>query len=279
MRQTGDTGEGSPVCHRRLRARPVTGLVFGLMAWLVPGLAGAASAPEAGAAPEHVVLLHGMARTDRSMAPLAERIARAGYRVFNVGYPGRELAPDELVAVLRSALAECCADADRLHFVTHSLGGILVRAHLAETPDPRVGRVVMMSPPNQGTDLVDLLGETWLFRKIMGPTATQMGTGPGSLPSRLPPADFELGIIAATGSINPFGSLLIRGEDDGIVPLCRMWLEGATDTLIVSNSHSLMMHSKDVARQVLAFLANGRFEHAEDAPPADLPRECGPADR
>jgi pimeloyl-ACP methyl ester carboxylesterase len=275
----GDSGESGPMRRRRIRARPGTGLMLGLMAWIAPGLAVTAGAPEAVTAPEHVVLLHGMARTDRSMAPLAERIARGGYRVFNVGYPGRELPPDELVAVLRGALDECCADADRLHFVTHSLGGILVRAHLAETPDPRVGRVVMMSPPNQGTDLVDLLGETWLFRTIMGPTAAQMGTGPGDLPSRLPPANFELGIIAATGSINPFGSLLIRGEDDGIVPLCRMWLEGATDTLIVSNSHSLMMHSKDVSRQVLAFLENGRFEHAEDAPPADLPRECEPADQ
>lgn len=240
--------------------------------------ADSAPATHAPSQADYVVLLHGMARTERSMAPMAERIAVEGYRVFNVGYPGRKLAPDDLVAVLRSSLEECCAEAERLHFVTHSLGGILVRAHLAGAPDPRVGRVVMMSPPNQGTDLVDLLGETWLFETLMGPTAMQMGTGPDSLPSRLPPADFELGIIAATGSIIPFGSMLIPGEDDGIVPLCRMWLDGAADTLIVPNSHSLMMHSEDVADQVVAFLANGRFEHAEGSPPPELPRDCGPED-
>ena len=260
----------------RFRAAVLAGLIACLWGWLDAGSAESADGTAGAATPDYVIVLHGMARTESSMAPLAERIAAAGYRVFNVGYPGRKLAPEELVAVLRSALEDCCADAERLHFVTHSLGGILVRAHLAETPDPRVGRVVMMSPPNQGTDIVDTLGDTWLFRTLMGPTAAQMGTGPESLPARLPPANFELGIIGATGSINPFGSLLIPGEDDGIVPLCRMWLEGATDTLVVSNSHSLMMHSKDVARQVLSFLATGRFDHADETSPPALPRECGP---
>jgi pimeloyl-ACP methyl ester carboxylesterase len=262
----------------RSRAAVWAGIVACLYCWPETGSVVPVVSAQGATAPEHVVVLHGMARTESSMTPLAERIAAAGYRVFNVGYPGRKMAPEELVAVLRSALAECCADAERLHFVTHSLGGILVRAYLAETPDPRVGRVVMMSPPNQGTDIVDILGDTWLFRTLMGPTAAQMGTGPDSLPARLPPADFELGIIGATGSINPFGSLLIPGEDDGIVPLCRMWLEGATDTLVVSNSHSLMMHSKDVARQVLTFLATGQFDHADDSPSPALPRECDPAE-
>ena len=65
--------------------------------------------------PDYVVLLHGMARTERSMEPLAERVAGEGYRVFNVGYPGRKLTPDELVTVLRTALDDCCTDAKRLH--------------------------------------------------------------------------------------------------------------------------------------------------------------------
>ncbi|UCC13741.1 MAG: alpha/beta fold hydrolase [Gammaproteobacteria bacterium] len=224
------------------------------------------------AEPEYVVVLHGLGRTARAMRPLAERIAQEGYRVFNVAYPSRDLAPAQLVKVVQQAIADCCMDARRLHFVTHSLGGILVRARLAVEPDPRVGRVVMLSPPNQGTELVDTLGKNWWFEAVMGPTAKELGTGPDSLPNRLPPPDVEVGIIAATGSINPLGSLLIPGEDDGIVALCRMWLEGA-QMIAVEDSHAMMMRSPDVARQVLLFIAEGRFDHAT-AEPVLEPPEC-----
>lgn len=209
--------------------------------------------------PAHVVVLHGLARTDRSMEPLAERIASAGYRVFNVNYPSRDLTPDELVSALGEAVEGCCAEASRIHFVTHSLGGILVRAYLARQPDPRVSRVVMLSPPNRGSELVDRFGDSWLFEAVMGPTATQLGTGADSFPNRLPPPAFELGVIAATGSINPIGSALIPGEDDGIVAMCSMWIEGVTDLVTVANSHALVMRAPEVADYVLGFLKNGYF--------------------
>ena len=118
----------------RPRAAAWAGMVACLCCWLETGSVASVVSARGAETPDHVVVLHGMARTESSMTPLAERIAAAGYRVFNVGYPGRKMAPEELVAVLRSALAECCADAERLHFVTHSLGGILVRA--SRTPVP-----------------------------------------------------------------------------------------------------------------------------------------------
>jgi pimeloyl-ACP methyl ester carboxylesterase len=247
--------------------------------WSVtPAVSGATSEP--GSVPateaEYVVVLHGLGRTERAMRPLAERIAQQGYRVFNVAYPSRNLAPEQLIEVIERAVADCCKDARRLHFVTHSLGGILVRARLAANPDPRVGRVVMLSPPNQGTELVDTLGANWLFEAVMGPTASELGTGPDSLPNRLPPPDVEVGIIAATGSINPLGSLLIPGEDDGIVALCRMWLEGA-EMIAVEDSHAMMMRSPEVARQVLLFISEGRFDHTAAEAVLDPP-ECADPD-
>jgi len=213
---------------------------------------------------EYVVVLHGLARSGRSMEPLAQRIAAAGYQVFNLNYPSRNLPPGGLVTVLREALKECCAGARGVNFVTHSLGGIVVRAYLAESDDPRVHRIVMLSPPNQGSELVDLLGDTWLFRTVMGPTAVQLGTGPESLPNRLPRPHFELGVIAATGSVNPAGSAAIPGEDDGIVSFCSMWTEGVRDIVTVPDSHAFVMRSPEVARQTLRFLAEGRFDHGEE---------------
>ncbi len=228
-----------------------------ILTW--PAHAGSGADP---LAEEYVVVLHGLARSDRSMQPLAERIAAAGYRVFNVGYPSRDLGPGALVDVLGEALRQCCADAGRIDFVTHSLGGILVRAYAARSGDRRIGRVVMLSPPNRGSELVDRLGDTWLFEILMGPTAVQMGTGPDSLPNRLPPPTFELGVIAATGTINPAGSMVIPGEDDGIVSLCSMWIDGARDIVAVPDSHAFVMRSPEVARQTLRFLTDGRFDHA-----------------
>ena len=239
-------------------------LLFVVLAAFAPGARATAGEEILAPGQDYVVVLHGLARSDHSMEPLAERIAAAGYRVFNLNYPSRQLSPGDLVNALDQALAECCAEAGRIDFVTHSLGGILVRAYLAESPDTRVGRVVMLSPPNQGSELVDLLGDTWIFRTIMGPTAVQMGTGPDSLPNRLPPPEFELGVIAATGTINPPGSAVIPGEDDGIVSLCSMWIEGVSDMITVPDSHAFVMRSPEVARQTVQFLREGHFDHGVD---------------
>jgi len=228
---------------------------------------------------EYVVLLHGLARTGRSMALLADRITEAGYLVFNVDYPSRDLPPGGLVTMVAAVLADCCAAAERIHFVTHSLGGIVVRAYLATSDEPRLGRVVMLSPPNRGSELVDILGDTWLFRAVMGPTSIQLGTRSDSLPNRLPPPDFDLGVIAATGTLNPIGSAAIPGRDDGVVSLCSTWTPGVRDIVTVAESHTFVMRSPEVARQTLQFLASGRFDHARSEKMQTLLAACGPDEK
>lgn len=242
------------------------------------GLSGGAYAAEEAEraiepAREAVVVVHGLGRTTRAMAPLTERLREAGFDAHNLGYSSREAAPEALVEELAAQIDACCADAPRLHFVGHSLGGILARAYVADREPARLGRIVMLSPPNQGSEIVDALGDNWLFRVVMGPSAQALGTGPGSLPNSLPPPDYELGIIAATESINPVGSAIIPGDDDGMVAVCKMRLEGMTDFITVDHTHALVMRSADVAEQVILFLREGRFEHGDDAPPFD-PASC-----
>jgi len=210
--------------------------------------------------PEDVVLLHGLGRSGRVMRPLARDLAEAGYRVHNLDYPSTSASPDELVEHLHRAISDCCAWSGRVHFVTHSLGGVLVRAYLAAHPMPQLGRVVMLAPPNHGSEYVDIAGDWRVFRAVLGPTATQLGTSATSLPNRLPHPDFEVGVIAGTGSINPLGSALIAGESDGTVSLVSTRLDGMRDFIALPVSHTFIMRNAEATRQTLEFLRAGHFE-------------------
>lgn len=211
---------------------------------------------------EVVVLLHGLRRSSFSMKALAERLEAAGYVTHNIDYPSARLEAGELGDMLGARLDACCRAAPRLHFVTHSMGGIVVRAHLAEHRPENLGRVVMLAPPNQGSELVDVFGGVAGFSWVMGPVAAELGTEPASLPNRLPPADYPVGIIAGTGIANPLGAGLIPGDDDGTVSVARTRLGGMTDFIEVDVSHSFIMYSEEVAAQVMAFLESGHFDHA-----------------
>lgn len=208
---------------------------------------------------EAVVVLHGLGRDAGSMATLARRVAAGGFRVENHDYPSTQGSLDELVSGLSTSVASCCADAPRVHFVTYSLGGILVRAFLAEQRPPHLGRVVMIAPPNRGSEWVDRLGDTVAFERAYGAVGRALGTGPDSLPNRLGPADFEVGVIAGTAALNPMGAALIPGEDDGTVSVESAKLEGMSDFLTVPHSHTFIMNSRAVAAATLRFLETGRF--------------------
>jgi len=210
-----------------------------------------------GAAPETVVLVHGLYRSERSMTPLASRLEAAGYTVHSLRYASTQGTPDELEAQLEQQVAQCCADASRVDFVTHSLGGILVRGMLARHAPANLGRVVMLAPPNHGSELVDWLGPS--FAWALGPTGRELGTASTSLPNRLPPASYSLGVIAGTFSWNPIGSLVLPGQSDGTVSVASTRLDGMTDFVALPTSHTFILRSDAAADRVLEFLRAGRF--------------------
>lgn len=225
---------------------------------LLPATAG--SEPAVGG--EVVVLVHGLLRSDRSMQPLARSLSDAGYRTVALDYPTTELPPDDLVAVLEREIEACCEDAPRLHFVTHSLGGLMVRAILAKYRPASLGRVVMLAPPNHGSEWVDRLGDWTLFRWLLGPTAVELGTGPTGFPQRLPRPDYEVGVIAGTTSYRLGADEVLGGANDGTVSVASTRLDGMTDFATVPESHTFIMRSADVAELVRAFLRDGRFHPA-----------------
>ena len=206
-----------------------------------------------------VVLLHGLARSNSSMEKLEKVLRQERFLTVNVDYPSTDF-PIEILAeqAITPALAQCAAD-DEVNFVTHSMGGILVRQYLSDHEIPQLKRVVMLGPPNQGSEVVDKLKDVPGFYFINGAAGMQLGTGALSVPNRLGRAEFDVGIIAGTRSINWILSLLIPGTDDGKVSIARTRLEGMNDHLTMAVTHPFMMKNDKVIAQVVYYLKNGSF--------------------
>ena len=139
------------------------------------------------------------------------------------------------------------------------MGGILVRTIQKETPLENIGRVVMLSPPNQGSELADSLGELRLYDWINGPAGGQLGTDPDGYVNSLGPVDFELGVIAGDRSINWINSIIIPGKDDGKVSIERAKVEGMKDYKVIHATHPYIMKNNEAVTATIRFLKSGSF--------------------
>jgi len=209
---------------------------------------------------DNVILLHGLARSSDSMVVLERALEQAGYCVANVDYDSREGDIETLAVEAIEPALVICPHAAQIHFVTHSMGGILLRQFLAYHEIDNLGRVVMLGPPNKGSEVVDKLREVPGFHFINGDAGLELGTGSENLPEQLGRAHFDLGIIAGNYTVNPILSGIIPGPDDGKVSVENTRLEGMNDHIEMEVTHTFMMRNDEVIEQVLHYLENGRFK-------------------
>ncbi|MCD8483483.1 MAG: alpha/beta hydrolase [Verrucomicrobia bacterium] len=211
---------------------------------------------------EAVILLHGLARTSRSFARMERSLSTSGYWVQNLDYPSRRFEILELASMLHSRIVsdEKLMSCERIHFVTHSLGGIVLRALVREHGLSKLGRVVMLGPPNCGSEVVDCIGKWGIFGCINGPAGRQLGTGEDSVPNCLGGVAFELGVIAGDRSINWINSLMIPGPDDGKVAVERTKVEGMKEHIVLPTTHPTMLYNRKVIELTIHFLRHGTFQ-------------------
>ncbi|MEP4079083.1 esterase/lipase family protein [Haloferula sp.] len=233
-----------------------------MILWLIPALIHSGPTVQTAGQDEHVVLLHGLCRTTRSMKKMESSLSEAGYIVHNLAYPTRcktvdRLAKEHLAPLLQSAELR---QAKEVHFVTHSLGGIVLRQHLANDEPANLGRIVLLGPPSKGSHVVDKIGHWKIFRAINGPAGMQLGSHPDSLPNQLGPLGHDHAVIAGSRSINWINSWMIPGPDDGKVAVSSTRLPDTKDHLVLPVTHPYLMQNKRVIKHTMHYLSEGRFE-------------------
>jgi len=207
---------------------------------------------------EIVILLHGIGRTPFDMLAMAIGAKNAGFRVRNWGYRSRRKPILELASELEEEVQRL-SSVSTIHFVGHSMGGLVARALLATRPPDNVGRLVMIGTPNAGSCVAEFLGEWWLYKKLMGPAGQDLRSGPRGIARTLGIPQCEFGIIAGgTGKrwgMNPF----IPGDNDATVAVAETYLDGALDFLLLPYPHPFIQSFPRTIRNTIHFLRHGHF--------------------
>ena len=195
------------------------------------------------------------------MEKIEDTLVKEGYRVLNIDYPSTDHSLSELVETIQPQIDVFNTSRSRpIHFVTHSMGGLVTRGLIQQHRPKNLGRVVMLSPPNRGSEMADFLKDNFLYKKFYGPAGQQLGTDQKNLRTLFGDVDFELGVITGDRSIDPFGSYLIPGSDDGKVSIERTKLDGMKDHIVLHATHTFIMKNDAAIAQILNFLKKGEFQ-------------------
>ncbi len=208
--------------------------------------------------PETVILVHGFLGSSNDMADLQTAFDEAGYETITPDFATRVGSIETLANhVFGNALLEA-KDAQTIHIVTHSMGGLLARSYLENHDIPKLERMVMLAPPNHGSEVAGELSQYSIYRQFSGPAGVELGAL-NLTPEKV--GDYELGIIAGTASVNPIFSPILPGPDDGYVALESTPLKGMNDFITVPTSHGFITKNESSIAETLYFVENGAFDH------------------
>lgn len=211
-----------------------------------------------------VVLLHGISRTTRSFRRMELALEAAGFATLNLDYDSRRKPLDALAEDIHPAIKPFAQGlGGSVHFVCHSMGGLLARVYLARHRPPQLGRVVMLGTPNGGSEIADRLKNFAPYRAFFGPAGQQLVTRRDAATSALLPAiDYETGVIAGNRSIYPITSMALPRPHDGRVSVANTKLDGMADHIVIRTTHPWLVRNHAAIAQTIAFLREGKFVHS-----------------
>lgn len=219
---------------------------------------------------EAVVLLHGIFRSSKAMQRLHDRLVKDGYLVVPFDYPSTRI-DIAASAMMLGQVVKSLEGVEKISFVTHSMGGLVVRSWLNQGGDPRARCLVMMGTPNKGAEVADVLRDWHLYRFILGPAGQQLVADRSGAISRLPVPEIPFAVIAGgkgtTDGYNP----LIPGDDDGLVAVSSALLEGAEDSIEVPVLHSFLPFNAEVIDHVARYLKTGALRASGVCVPVEGP--------
>lgn len=208
---------------------------------------------------DYVILLHGIARTRKSMAKMAGEFAAEGYQVLNLDYPSRKHTISEIADIIHADIEKFATDkTKKIHFIGYSMGGLVARAYIHRHPPENMGRLVMLGSPNQGSEVADMLRGTFAFDKFYGPAGEELTTAFDRAAVMGTPS-CEVGVVAGTWTIDPISYFIIRGPNDGKVSVESTKIEGMKEHVIMPVTHTFMPANTKVIAAAKSFVKNGRF--------------------
>ena len=219
----------------------------------------------ANATQDGVVLLHGISRTALSFRKMQLALQRAGFATLNLDYESRRKALEGLAEDIDPAIQRFADRIDgSVHFVCHSMGGLLARVYIARHRPKHLGRVVMLGTPNSGSEIAERLKNFGVYRAFFGPAGQQLGTRrDAAIDALFPPVDYPVGIIAGNRSIYPIASRFLPRPHDGRVSIANTKLEGMADHVVVAASHPWLVRNSVAIAQTIAFLREGKFNPSD----------------
>jgi pimeloyl-ACP methyl ester carboxylesterase len=213
-----------------------------------------------------VIILHGLGRSDKSVASLKKHMEQAGHYAIAMNYPSLRANLKQNSDYLRQVV-DSLDGIETIHFVGFSMGGIVVRQCLADHQIPKLGRVVFIGSPHHGAELATRFKDWWAFKTITGPAGQELATAPFGIAANLPAPQCEFGVIAGCRGHDEGYNPLIPGDDDGVVSLNTTRLPGANDFMTVFTMHTLLLHTPQVFESAARFLSEGKFREMGDPEP------------
>jgi pimeloyl-ACP methyl ester carboxylesterase len=195
--------------------------------------------------PAHIVLIHGLAGNRLTLWPLAYQLRRSGFTTSTFGYASWWWSIEHHASRFTQHLNQIANDQaiNHFHIVAHSMGSIVTRTALLESRFEKLGRIVMLAAPNQGSPVARVLGTGLPFCK----TLRQISNHSASFVCNLPePAQADIGIVAA--------------KHDRVIPEPNSHLEIESDHVVLSSGHNGLLVRPSAARQIVEFLNHGKFQ-------------------